>query len=285
MLFRSAARIIAKYLAASWGHSVIVDNRAGANGLIAAEAVANAPPDGYTLHVFTANDAVNAGARARMPFDTLRDLAPVSSLSSSPYLLGVHPSLQVKTTAEFIALAKKRPGQLYYASSGTGSPIHLSTALFARMAGINMVHVPYKGFAPGLVDLVSGQVQVAFASLASFMQQVKAGRVKVLAVTSDARITQLPEVPTVAESGGASMAGFEASTWNGIMAPGKTPAATIIAINRELVRLLAQSDVRESYVSLAVEPKPSTPEAFGNQVRSEIAKWGSLVKAMGLRVE
>ena len=277
-----AARILAKYLAAAWGQSVIVENRAGANGSIAAEAVANAVPDGYTLHMFTANDTVNAGARAKMPFDTLRDLAPVSAVSSSPYLLGVHPALQVKSTAEFIALARKRPGQLIYASSGTGSPIHLSTALFCKQANVNMLHVPYKGIAPALVDLVSGQVQVAFASLASFMQLYKTGRIKVLAATGATRSVQLPEVPTVAESG---VPGFEASTWNGIMAQGKTPQAIVAALNRDLVRVLAQADVRDAFLMQGTEPKSSTPEAFGDQVKSEIAKWGALVKSMGLSVE
>lgn len=209
-----AARMLAKHLVASWGQPVVVKNRAGANGVIAAAAVASAAPDGYTLHLFTANDAVNAGARTKMPFDTLRDLAPVSAVSSSPYLLGVHPALQVKTTTELIALAKKRPGELHYASSGTGSPIHLSTALFNRMAGVTMVHVLYKGIAPALVELVSGEIQVAMASLASFMQHYKAGRVRVLAVTGETRSAQLPQVPTVAESG---VPGYEASTWNGMM--------------------------------------------------------------------
>lgn len=277
-----AARILSKHLAASWSQPVVVENRAGANGMIAAAAVASAAPDGYTLHMFTANDAVNAGARVKMPFDTLRDLAPVSALSSSPYLLGVHPALQVKTTAELIALAKKRPNELHYASSGTGSPIHLSTALFNRMAGTTMVHVPYKGIAPALVDLVSGEIQVAMASLASFMQQYKAGRVRVLAVTGETRSAQLPQVPTVAESG---VPGYEASTWNGMMAPGKTSPAVIGSVNRELVRLLALPEVRDAFLSLGTEPKSSTPEAFGKQVRSEIAKWGTLVKAMGLQVE
>jgi len=195
------ARILSKYLSASWGQSVIVENRAGANGMIAAEAVARAAPDGYTLHMFTANDTVNAGTRAKISYDTLRDLAPITTVSSSPYLLAVHPSLPVKNTRDLIALAKARPGQLSYASSGTGSPIHLSTALFNKMAGVNMVHIPYKGSGPALIDLVSGQIQVSMASLLSFKQHLDAGRVKVLAVTGAARSVQLPDIPTIAESG------------------------------------------------------------------------------------
>jgi tripartite-type tricarboxylate transporter receptor subunit TctC len=277
-----AGRILAKHLAASWGQPVVVENRAGANGAIAAEAVAHAAPDGYTLHIFTANDTVNAGARANMPFDTLRDLAPVTAVSSSPYLLGVHPALQVKTTRDLIALAKARPGQLRYASSGTGSPIHLSTALFNRMAGVTMTHIPYKGIGPALVDLVSGQIQVTMASLASFMQHYKSGRIKVLAVTGDGRSAQLPEMPTVAESG---VPGYAATTWNGIMAPGKTPLAIIATLNRELLRLLALHEVRDTFLNMGTEPRGSTPEAFGNQVRSEIIKWGGVVKAIGLQAE
>ncbi len=277
-----AARILAKHLSASWGQTVVVDNRAGANGMIAAEAVATAAPDGYTLHMFTANDTVNAGARAKMPFDTLRDLAPVTAVSSSPYMLGVHPALQVKNTRELIALARSRPGQLHYSSSGTGSPIHLSTALFNRMAGVSMVHIPYKGIAPALIDLVSGQIQVTMASLASFMQHYKAGRVRVIAVTGEVRSAQLPEMPTVAESG---VPGYAATTWNGIMAPGKTPPTIIAALNRELLRLLALPEVRDTFLNMGTEPRGSTPEAFGNQVRTEIIKWGTLVKAIGLQAE
>src|SRR6202008_3359561 len=153
--------------------------------------------DGYTLHMFTGNDAVNAGTRPKMPYDTLRHLAPITTVSTSPYLLAVHPSLPVKSTRDLIALAKARPGQLSYASSGTGSPIHLSTALFAKMAGVNMVHIPYKGSGPALIDLVSGQVQVSMASLLSFKQHLDAGRIKVLGVSGAARSAQLPDTPTI----------------------------------------------------------------------------------------
>lgn len=277
-----AARIIGTHLAAAWGQSVIVENRPGANGVIATEAAARATPDGYTLHLFTANDTVNAGMRAKLPYDTLRDLAPVTAVSSSPYLLGVHPALPVKNAKELIALAKARPGQLSYASSGLGSGIHLATELFKRMTGVDMVHVPYKGAGPALVDLVSGQIQVSMASIASFMQHVKSRRVKALAVTGVERNAQLAEVPTLAESG---VPGYEASTWNGIMVPARTPPAIIAAVNREIVRGLTLPQVSEAFINQGAEPRGSTPEAFGNYVKSEIAKWATVVKAIGLRAD
>ena len=276
------ARILSKHLSASWSQSVIVENRAGANGAIAAEAVARAVPDGYTLHMFTANDAVNAGTRLKMPYDTLRHLAPITTVSSSPYLLAVHPSLPVKNTRDLIALAKARPGQLSYASSGTGSPIHLSTALFGKMAGVNMVHVPYKGAGPALIDLVSGQIQVSMASLLSFKQHFDSGRVKVLAVTGAARSVQLPDIPTIAESG---VPNYEATTWNGVAAPAKTPPAIIDAVNRQLVRLLAQPEVAEMFLSQGTQPQSSTPEAFGSKIKTEISQWSTLVKTIGLQLE
>lgn len=277
-----AARLIGKYLSASWNQSVVVENRAGANGIIAAEAVANAAPDGYTLLMFTANDTVNAATRAKMPYDTLRDLAPVTTLGSAPYLLGVHPALPANNVRELIVLAKSRPGQLSYASSGTGSPIHLSTALFNKMAGINLLHVPYKGSGPALVDLVSGQLQLSMASLGSFAQHVTSGRIKILAVSGAMRMAQLPAVPTIAESG---VPGYEALTWNGITAPGRTPPAIVSMLNRELVRLLALPEVKEAYARIGAEPRTSTPEAFAAQIKAEMSKWATLVKSMGLQLE
>jgi len=277
-----SARILSKYLSAAWGQSVIVENRAGANGMIAAEAVARSVPDGYTLHMFTANDAVNAGTRPKIPYDTLRDLAPITTVSSSPYLLAAHPSLPVKNTKDLIALAKARPGQLSYASSGTGSPIHLSTALFSKMADVNMLHVPYKGAGPALIDLVSGQIQVSMASLLSFKQHLDAGRLKVLAVTGSVRSAQLPDIPTIAESG---VPGYEATTWNGVAAPAKTPPAIIAAVNRELVRLLASPEVSGIFLKQGTQPQSSTPEAFAGKIKTEIGQWATLVKAIGLQLE
>ena len=277
-----AARLLGKHLTTSWGQPVVVENRVGANGIIAAEAVANAPPDGYTLHLFTANDTVNAGVRAKMPYDTLRDLALVTTVASAPYLLGVHPALPAKNVRELIALARTKPGQLSYASSGTGSPIHLSTALFNLMAGVSTIHVPYKGSGPALLDLVSGQLQISMASLGSFSQYVTSGRIRVLAVTGATRMAQLPMVPTVAESG---VPGYEATTWNGIAAPARTSPAIIAALNRELARLLALPEVKESFVRLGAEPRASTPEAFANQIKAEMNKWSALVKSMGLQLE
>lgn len=275
-----AARLTAKYLTAAWGTSVVVENRPGANGAIAAEAAARSAPDGYTLHLFTANDTVNAAMRTKLPYDTLRDLSPVTALSSSPYLIGVHPSLPIKTTKDLVALARSKPGEIRYASSGTGSPIHLSTELFARMAGIRMSHIPYKGAGPALVDLVSGEIQVSMASIASFSQHVQSRRVKAVAVTSLVRSSQLPDVPTVSESG---VKDYEATTWNGIMVPAKTPVAIMSILNRDIARLTNNSESRDAFVSLGAEPLSSTPAAFGERVKSEISKWDSLVKALRLQ--
>jgi tripartite-type tricarboxylate transporter receptor subunit TctC len=277
-----AARILGKHLGAVWSQPVVVENRAGANGMIAAEGAARAAPDGYTVHLFTANDAVNAATRSKLPYDTLRDLAPVTALSNSAYLLGVHPSLPVKTIKDLIALAKAKPGALSFASSGTGSPIHLSTELLNRMAGIQMQHVPYKGAGPALVDLVSGQVQVSVASIASFLQHVNSGRVRAVAVTGARRNAQLPSVPTVAESG---LPRYEASTWNGIMVPAKTSLSIVNILNRDIRRLLTLSEVKRIFTEQGAEAEGSTPEQFGNHVASEIAKWGALVKAIGLQSE
>ncbi len=275
-------RIIAKKLTETWGQPVIVDNRPGANGMIATETLAKSPPDGHTLHIFTVNDAVNVSMYRKLPYDTVTDLAPVTPVSSSPYILGVHPSLPVKTVGELIVLAIARPGQLSYASSGTGSGIHLSTELLKRMAGIDMVHIPYKGSGPALIDLVGGQIQLSLASMASFMPHVRTGRIRAVAVTGVARSPVLPEVPTVAESG---IPGYEAGTWNGIVVPARTPEAIVAKLNRDIVRTLGLHEVRELFSREGGEPSGGTPGELARHIASEIAKWATVVKAIGARAD
>ena len=276
------ARIIAKKLTETWGQSVIVDNRPGANGMIATETLAKAPPDGHTLHVFTVNDTVNVSMYRKMPYDTLTDLAPVTPVSASPYLLGVHPSLPVKTFRELIVFAKARPGQLSYSSSGAGSGIHLSTELLKRMADIDMVHVPYKGSGPALIDLVGGQIQLSMASMPAFMPHVRTGRIRAIAVTGVARSPVLPEVPTVVESG---VPGYEAGTWNGIVVPARTSEAIVARLNRDIVRTLGLPEVRELFSREGGESSGGTPEELARHIASEIAKWATVVKAIGARAD
>jgi tripartite-type tricarboxylate transporter receptor subunit TctC len=276
------ARVIARTLAETWGQAVMVDNRTGANGMIATEALVKSPPDGHTLHFFTINDTVNVSMYRRMPYDTSTDLAPVTPVSASPYLLGVHPSLPVKTVRELVAFAKARPGQLTYASSGTGSGIHLSTELFKRMAGIDMVHVPYKGAGPSLIDLVGGQIQLSMASVAAFMPHVRTGRIRAIAATGIARSPVLPELPTVAESG---VPGYEASTWNGIVVPARTPESIVARLNRDLVKTLALPEVRELFSREGGEAGGGTPGELARHIAAEIAKWATVVKAIGAHAD
>ena len=276
------ARVISKPLTEMWGQPVIVDNRPGANGMFATETLVKAPPDGHTLHFFTINDTVNVSMNRKMPYDTLSDLAPVTPVSASPYVLGVHPSVPVKTVRELIALAKARPGQLSYASSGNGSGIHLSTELFKRMAGIDIVHVPYKGAGPSLIDLVGGQIQMSMASVAAFMPHIRNARIRALAVTGATRSATLPEVPTVAESG---VPGYEASTWNGVVVPVRTPEAIVARLNRDIVRILALPEIRELFSREGGEAAGGTPEQLSRHIASEIAKWASVVKSIGARAE
>jgi tripartite-type tricarboxylate transporter receptor subunit TctC len=276
------ARISAKKLTDTWGQPVIVDNRPGANGMIATESLAKATPDGYTLHVFTVNDAVNVSMYPKMAYDTLTDLAPVTPMSASPYLLGVHPSLPVQTVQELIALAKARPGQLSYSSSGVGSGIHLSSELFKRMAGIDMVHVPYKGAGPALIDLVGGQIHLSMASMAACLPHVRTGRIRAIAVTGVARSRVLQTLPTVAESG---VPGYEAGTWNGIVVPARTPDTIVAKLNRDIVRTLDSLEVKELFRREGGEASGGAPRDLARYIAAEIVKWAAVVKAIDARAD
>lgn len=276
------ARILTQKLSESFGANFVIDNRAGAGGSIGTEMVAKAPPDGYTLGIVSGSHAINPSLYSKLPFDAVRDFAPVTMLVSGPGLLVVHPSLPVKTVKELIALAKGKPGQLNYASAGNGTPPHLAGELFKSMAGVDMVHVPYKGNTPAFVDLISGQVSLSFPTIPSALPHVQAGRLRALAVTSRKRSAVMPQLPTIAESG---LPGYDTSSWFGMLAPAGTPREIVRKLQQESAKVLQLRDVREKLLSQGLEPAGSTPEEFAATIESEIAKWAKVVKASGARVE
>ena len=265
------------------GQPVLVDNRAGANGMIGSEAAAKSPPDGYTLVVDNiTGHAINATLQAKMPFDTLRDFAHVSLLASVPDGVVSLPSLPAKNIRELIALAKAQPGKLTYASFGVGSSAHLAGELFKIMAGVDMLHIPYKGGQPAIADLLAGQVSIYIPVLPSVVQLVKADRLRLLAVTGAKRSSAMPDVPTVAESG---LPGFEASNWFGLMAPAGTPPEIVARLNAEAAKALQAPDVREKLAALGFEIQSSTPQEFTTLLKSETEKWAKVIKASGARAE
>jgi tripartite-type tricarboxylate transporter receptor subunit TctC len=276
------ARILTQKLSESFGANFVIDNRAGAGGSIGTEMVAKAPPDGYTLGIVSGSHAINPSLYSKLPFDAVRDFAPVTMLVSGPGLLVVHPSLPVKTVKELIALAKGKPGQLNYASAGNGTPPHLAGELFKSMAGVDLVHVPYKGNTPAFVDLISGQVSLSFPTIPSALPHVQAGRLRALAVTSRKRSAVMPQLPTIAESG---LPGYDTSSWFGMLAPAGTPREIVRKLQQESAKVLQLRDVREKLLSQGLEPVGSTPEEFAATIESEIAKWAKVVKASGARVE
>jgi tripartite-type tricarboxylate transporter receptor subunit TctC len=276
------ARIIAVPLGEPLGQQVIVDNRLGAGGNIGADLAAKSPPDGYTLFMGTSGPlAINSSLYPKLPFDPIRDFAPIMLTASAPFVVIVHPSVTAHNTKELIALAKAKPGQLNYGSV-PGSASHLSTELFKMLAGVNMVHIPYKGAAQATTDVVAGQIQVSFASTPGSVPVVKAGKVRALAVTSAKRIAKLPDVPTVAES---ALPGYDASVWYGVVAPAGTPREIVQRLNREIARIVADPVHRERMLASDFEPTSGTPEQFGAFIRSETAKWAKVVKASGAKPE
>jgi tripartite-type tricarboxylate transporter receptor subunit TctC len=276
------ARAIAMKLTDALGQTVVVDNRAGANGTIGADIAAKAPPDGYTLSMISSSHSVNPSIMKKLPYDLVNDLLPVTQATSQPYALVLHPSVAAKSVKELIALVKTKPNSLNYGSSGTGGLSHLSGALLCSMAGITMTHIPYKGGAPALTDLVGGQIQLLFSTILQAQAQLKGGRVRALAVTTAKRSAGAPDLPTMHEAG---VTGYEVAGWYGMVAPLKTPAANIARLNTETVKALRGSDIKDKLAADGSEPVGSTSEAFGVHIKSEVAKWNKLVKEASIRAE
>ena len=277
------ARAVGADMARVFGQAVAIENRAGAGGNLGSDVVAKAAPDGYTLLVGAVSpQAINVSLYSNMPYDVMRDFEHISLLAAVPNLLEVHPGVPVKTVKELIEYARARPGKLAYASSGNGTSIHLSAELFKAMTGVDMLHIPYKGSAPAVADLVAGQVQLMFDNLPSSIQQVRAGKLRAIAVTSLRRSPVLPDVPTIAESG---LPGYEASSWFGMHAPAKTSKDIVNKLHATVAKALRTPEMIERFTSLGADPVGNTPEQFTEFVRDEIAKWAKVVKASGAKVE
>ncbi len=277
------ARLLGAKLTETLGQPVIVENRPGAGGNLAAEAVAKSAPDGNTW--LLGNNSIlatNAALYSHLGYDPVKDFAPVALVAIQPNILVVHPSVPARSVTELIAYAKAHPGQLNYASTGAGVAAHLSAELFKAMAGVDMVHVPYKGAQPALTDVIAGQCQLMFATSASVIPYIKAGRLRALAVTTASRSPSLPDLPTVAEAG---VPGFESITWHGVVVPSATPAATVERLNRAINAALAQRDLLERLNGLGAEVAPGTPQDFATYIAREIPKWTKVVKDSGAKAD
>jgi tripartite-type tricarboxylate transporter receptor subunit TctC len=276
------ARAIAPKLSEYLGQQVVAENRGGAGANIGAEVAAKSPPDGYTIMLATITNAIGASLYTKLNYDLAKDFATITQLATTPHILVVHPSVPVKTVKEFTAFTKARPDQITYSSSGSGSAAHLAGELYASLTGTKMVHVPYKGGGPSMIALVGGEVSVCFATMPSAVGYVRAGRMRGIAVTTDKRSPSMPELPTIAETG---IKGYEAGSWYGLSAPAGTPKEIVSRLHAETIKVMALPDVKERLFNAGFEVVTSSPEQFAAFTRSEIQKWGKLVKATGLKAD
>jgi tripartite-type tricarboxylate transporter receptor subunit TctC len=276
------ARIVAKHMTEDFGQGVVVDNRPGAGGIAGSAVVAIAAPDGYTLLVTNVSHAVDPYLYAKLPYDPVKDFVPVSMINSAPLVLVVNPSVPVKSVKELIAYAKSHAGQLSFASGGVGSTPHLAGELFKSLAGIDALHVPYKGGAPALNDLISGQVQLMIENMPGTMPFVKAGQLRALAVTSAQRSSLAPELPTMAEAG---VPGYEVIGWNAIFAPKRTPPEIVARLSTEVAKIMRMPEVKQQMTKLGAEPIGGSPQELGTFLQAEMVRWGTVIKDKGIRAQ
>jgi tripartite-type tricarboxylate transporter receptor subunit TctC len=275
-------RLVGERMSERLGTPFVPDNRPGANSILGSDIVAHATPDGYTLLIVSAGFAVNPSLMKSLPYDTERDLAPVGLVGSGPYLMVINPAVPAKTVKEYIAWVKSKPNQVNYASVGIGSPPHLAAELLRITAGLDMEHIPYKGGAAVLPDLIAGRVSMFFGSIATLKPHTVTGRLRPIAVTTTRRSSAMPEIPTFIESG---LAGYEVDGWYGMLAPGKTPRPVVSRLNTELRAVLAEPETRAQFLAHGMEPSPGTAEAFAAIIHTEIAKWAKVVRAAGIKAE
>lgn len=277
------ARIVGQKLAERLGQAVVIDNKGGGNGVIGLNALAQAAPDGYTIGVGAAGPmAVNPSLYENLSYDPLRDFVPITNMVNFPLLLVTHPSLKIKTIRELIAMAKAEPGKIFYASPGSGNSGHLAGELFNSMAKVQTTHVPYRGQGPAVADLLAGQVQMLYSSIPSVIGYVQQGQLNAIAVGSATRVSSLPNVPTIAESG---VPGYEAYSWVGMIAPARTPRDIVIRLNREIVAILKEKEVQDKLNQQGAIPVGDTPEQFGAYIAVEMKKWGAIVKSANIKAD
>ena len=276
------SRTLAQALSKSLGQPVVVDNRPGATTIIGMELVAKAPADGYTLVMSSSTLAINVTLYPKLPYDSIKDFAPVSLVATTPLILAVHPSQPMTSVAELIALAKAKPGELFFPSAGTGDAPHLAAELFNIVAGVKLVHVPYKGAAIGINDLVAGRLALMFGTGPTTLPHVRSGRLRAIAVTGRVRSAVMPDLPTVAESG---LPGYEAGSWYGMLAPAHTPKAVLAKLSAENATALSSPEVRENLKAQGVDPVGNTPEQFAVYIKQEIVKWAKVMRAANIKAE